>query len=46
MLWYFKQLLPLAYWTRYRDTHGKRHLCLWRMWLGWCFNVTDVVVAG
>lgn len=43
-VWYLKQLLPLTYWTKYRGQEGEQHFCVWRMWFGRCFNVTDVVV--
>ena len=37
-MWYLKQLLPLTYVSRFMQD-GKRRLCVWRMWLGRCFNV-------
>lgn len=43
--WYLKQLLPLVYRTRYRDSSGQRHFCVWRMWFGRCFAVDDVVIS-
>lgn len=46
MMWYIKQLLPFSYWTRYRDEQGQVHFGVWRMWLGRCFDITDVVVGG
>ena len=36
--WYLKQLLPLTYVTKFTE-NDKRRLCVWRMWLGRCFNV-------
>ena len=45
IVWYFKQLLPLTYRSRYRDSDGRRHFTVWRMWGGRCFDVEDVVVA-
>jgi hypothetical protein len=45
MRWYLKQLLPLAYWTRYVED-GRTHFVAWRMWFGRCFDVVDVVVVG
>lgn len=35
--WYLKQVLPLGYVTTFTE-NGKRRLCIWRMWLGRCFN--------
>jgi len=43
-IWYLKQLVPLTYRSRYSDARGK-HLCVWRMWMGRCFDVDDVVIA-
>lgn len=44
VVWYLRQLLPLTYWSKYRDAHDQRHFCIWRMWFGRCFDVTDVIV--
>lgn len=44
MTWYFKQLFPLTYRTTYRDEVG-RWFCVWRMWLGRCFDVQTVRIA-
>lgn len=38
-----KQLFPLTYRTTYIE-NGQRHVCVWKMWLGRCFDVDDVVV--
>ena len=43
MLWYLRQLLPLSYRTRYVE-NGERHYVKWRMWLGRCYHIYDVVV--
>lgn len=47
VVWYLKQLLPLTYWTTYREggVDGPRRLAIWRMWLGRCFDVLDVPVV-
>ena len=45
LLYYLKQLLPLTYRTRYWDAQHQLHFCVWRQWLGRCFNVDDVVVV-
>lgn len=42
--WYVRQILPLRYESRYREG-GKPILCIWRMWLGRCFNVRSFVLA-
>ena len=36
--WHLKQLLPLIYVSTFVQD-GKRQLCIWRMWLGRCFNI-------
>ena len=40
IIWYFKQLLPLSYWTVY-GKDGKQYYCIWRMWFGRCFNIIE-----
>lgn len=45
LIWRVKQLLPLAYWTKYRTESGQPRFAIWRMWMGRCFNVVDVPVA-
>lgn len=42
-MWYLKQLLPLWYKTFYWIGKEK-HFVVWRMWLGKCFDITDVTV--
>jgi hypothetical protein len=42
VLWHLKQLLPLTYRTWYAE-QGVWHFTVWRMWLGRCFDITDVV---
>lgn len=46
-----RQLLPLTYRTRYRRVNedgsiGPEIFCVWRMWLGRCFDVERVEVAA
>lgn len=43
-LWYLKQLLPLTYRTTY-EQDGKPHFTVWKMWMGRCYNIDDVIVA-
>jgi hypothetical protein len=43
--WYVKQLFPLTYRSRFTE-NGRSHFCVWRMWLGHCFNIDDIIVAG
>lgn len=45
LIWAAKQLLPLTYRTEYGDEQGKRHYCVWNMWMGRCYNVDDHVVG-
>jgi hypothetical protein len=44
LIWYLRQLLPLHYRTMYWE-NGRKHFVVWRMWLGNCFAIDDVVVA-
>lgn len=46
MTWYLKQLFPFMYRTRYRDEDGRRHFCVWQMWMGRCFRIEDVVISA
>lgn len=46
VIWYFKQLLPLRYESVYIDENGQRMLCIWRMWLGFCFRVRYFKLAA
>ena len=47
VIWYLKQLLPLRYESEFiehiEDSEsaegGQPTLCIWRMWMGRCFNV-------
>ena len=39
--WAIRQLLPLHYQTFYTEKE-QRHFTVWQMWLGRCFNITDV----
>lgn len=43
-IWYMKQTLPLTYRSHYGE-NGRQHFVVWRMWLGRCFAIDDVVVA-
>lgn len=45
LIWAFKQLLPRTYRTRYWK-NGQEHFCVWRMWLGRCFDIEDVIVEA
>lgn len=47
IIWHLRQLLPLTYRTQYGNpADDTRHFVVWRMWLGRCFDVDDVVVRG
>lgn len=44
LLWVFKQMFPLSYKSEFISKAelgelGKRQLCIWRMWLGKCYDV-------
>ena len=43
IVWWLRQLLPLAYVSRYK-AGGEQHFAAWKMWLGRCYAVRDVVV--
>ncbi len=43
-MWYLRQMLPLLYRSRYRDSDGRRHFCVWRMWFGRCFAIDDLLL--
>lgn len=45
LVWYVKQLVPLTYRTHYGDQDGVRHFCVWKMWLGRCYAIDDVVIG-
>ena len=38
--WYIKQIFPLMYKTTY-GKDGKKYFCVWRMWLGRCFQIEE-----
>lgn len=45
VFWYVKQLLPLTYRSKYKDTNGKRYFAVWKMWFGKvykhdCYDIT------
>ena len=35
--WLFKQLLPLTYWTKYKEG-DKQYFEIWNMWFGKSYN--------
>lgn len=43
IVWILRQLFPLTYRTVYVQD-GRKHFVVWRMWLGRCFDIDDVVV--
>ncbi len=45
MIWYLRQLFPLTYRTYYDDEKGASHFVVWRMWLGRCFDIDDVLIS-
>jgi hypothetical protein len=42
--WRLWQLLPCTYRTFYGDELGRIHFAVWKMWLGRCYRVNDVIV--
>jgi len=44
LYWYFWQLFPCTYRTFYLDEKGLLHFAVWKMWLGRCYQATDVYV--
>lgn len=43
-MWYLKQIFPLTYRTTYEEG-GEKHFCVWKMWLGRCYRINDVVIG-
>lgn len=44
IVWPLKQLFPHTCRTTYYQ-EGKKHFCVWKMWLGRCFDIDDVVIS-
>lgn len=44
LIWYFKQLFPFVYVSRYHEG-DKPKLTIWRMWMGRCYNVRTYDLA-
>jgi len=44
LIWTIKQLFPLTYRSRY-EANGERRFCVWRMWMGRCFDIDDMEVT-
>lgn len=42
-VWPIKQLFPLTYTTEYHQEE-KKHVAIWKMWLGRCYKKQDYVV--
>jgi hypothetical protein len=42
--WFFRQVLPLTYRSRYRNDKGQAHFVVWRMWFGKVFTTDDVLI--
>lgn len=43
ILWYFKQLFPLTYRSRYWKG-DKKVLCIWKMWFGKCYYIEEAIL--
>jgi len=41
----FWQLFPSTYRARYWDADHRLHFSVWKMWLGRCYDIDDVVVC-
>ena len=51
VIWLFKQLFPLTYYTTYseKDPDNKltyKHFVIWRQWFGKTLSKCDVVISG
>jgi hypothetical protein len=51
IIWYFKQLFPLTYRSRYcymSDSKNGKYMrfAVWQMWFGFVFNYDDVSTDG
>ncbi len=45
ILWYFKQLFPLIYWSKYKE--GEKNIfTIWKMWFGKCYNIKNFNIGG
>jgi len=47
LYWFYywaHQLFPFTYRSRY-SIRGRKHFTVWRMWLGRCFDIDDVIVT-
>jgi len=44
LYWYFWQLFPCTHRAFYLDEKGLLHFAVWKMWLGRCYQATDVYV--
>lgn len=45
IIFIFKQILPLTYYSNYKTPDGNKHIAVWSQWFGKVFNVKhfDVV---
>lgn len=43
--WVLKQLFPLTYWSRY-EKGGKKVFCIWKMWFGKCYEITEFEIVS
>lgn len=43
VLWYFKQLFPLIYYSTY-EQDNKKYFHIWRMWFGHCYNQVKIEI--
>lgn len=44
VIWGFRQLVPTTYRTTYGQD-GKQHFVVWKMWMGRCYKIDDIIIA-
>lgn len=40
--WYLSQLFPRTYWSVYGNAEQRTTFCIWKMWLGRCYDVMEI----
>lgn len=43
--WLIKQLLPLTYFSKYKDGEDKQFVCSWKMFMGKPYNIEHFEVV-
>jgi hypothetical protein len=44
ILWYFKQLVPMTYRSRY-EVNGNKVFHVWKMWFGKCYKQDKYIIV-